>query len=75
MIVVDLHKMDLPTPKGCHRFLVNHVTPSGLEWIFASSIILSSLRDWMLRNIGLVLYGIAKVELPYSDEGIVSLAE
>jgi hypothetical protein len=56
-MIIALHKMDFPTPKGIIGFAMSPLW--GWDGYLHNSIIVSSLRDWVLRN----------------HEEIVSLAE
>lgn len=51
-MIVDLDKMDAPTPKGCHVFLDKSCHPFGIMYdgYLHHFIIVSSLWDWNLRK-------------------------
>ncbi len=56
-MIIDLCKIDMATPKGCHAF-PRRIMPSlrDLNFLWHHSTILSSLRDCKLHKVSYELY-------------------
>ncbi len=49
--MVGFHGIGCQPRRGVMVLCINYVIPSGFDWMFTNSIVISSLRDWMLGKV------------------------